>query len=268
MVEHAPDTETPIDRAHRAQAADPGDEAARLALYERLLDAELFLLLETEPAGDRLDPQVFEIEEGRYVLAFDRDDRLAGFVDAPAPYAALSGRRIVAMLAGQATGIGLNLGPNPSATLLTAELVAWLAAMEAPRPEARVSALGRIGPPRDLSAALLAALEPKLAAMAGWIGEAILMQVAHRDGSEGLMLALLSVPEAALGPVASALAEAMRFAPPGAGPLDVSFLEPDDPRAVGLRAVGLVIALPRPSPEVAAPVQVPGGDPDRPPILR
>ena len=43
-------SETPLDLAHRAQAADPDDAALRLRLHERVLDAELLLVL-AAPAG-------------------------------------------------------------------------------------------------------------------------------------------------------------------------------------------------------------------------
>ena len=49
-------TETPLDRAHDAMQAEPGDDAARLRFYERLADAELFLLLDAEAEGDRSNP--------------------------------------------------------------------------------------------------------------------------------------------------------------------------------------------------------------------
>ena len=55
-------TETPYDRAHAAMEADPENEALRLAVYDRLADAELFLLLEHEPDEDNdiIDAEVIE----------------------------------------------------------------------------------------------------------------------------------------------------------------------------------------------------------------
>ena len=47
------------------------------------------------------------------MLVFDREDRLTDFVGQPAPYAALSGRAIAQMLAGQGIGLGLNLDVAP-----------------------------------------------------------------------------------------------------------------------------------------------------------
>ena len=96
-----PEVLTPLDAAFLAMEAGGEAEAPRMRFYETLLAAELFVVLEEE-AGETLRPRLFDIEEGRFVLAFDTDERLAGFLDAPAPYAALSGRRLAAALAGRA----------------------------------------------------------------------------------------------------------------------------------------------------------------------
>ena len=90
--------ETPLDRAHRALEDAPQDEAARLHFFERLADGELFLLLAEEAADESLHPEVFQLSDGAYVLAFDREERLGAFLGRPAAYAALSGRALAAML--------------------------------------------------------------------------------------------------------------------------------------------------------------------------
>lgn len=264
----SPETETPIDRAFRAQEGAPNDDRPQLRLYERLLDAELFLLLATEPEDARLDPQVFDLAEGRFVLAFDRDDRLASFVDAAAPYAALSGRRLIAMLAGQGLGIGLNLGPHPSATLLPPGTVEWIADMARGAPDTAEMRPETIGPPRALPEGLLAALDPKLAAMAGRIDGAVLVGTTFADARAGLLLALFGVAVPARDPVAAAIAEAVRFSGAETAALDVTFLEADDPRRARMEAVGLRIDLPRATLHAPSEPAAPGRDPARPPILR
>ncbi|MEO0918892.1 MAG: SseB family protein, partial [Pseudomonadota bacterium] len=85
---------TPLDTAHAAMTDAPNDDRARLDFYERLADAELFLLLTEESDGTQVKPSVFETSEGAFALAFDREDRLTTFTEGPAPYAALSGRAI------------------------------------------------------------------------------------------------------------------------------------------------------------------------------
>ena len=76
---------TPLDQAHAAMEAAPEDGAARMRFYERLADGELFLMLSAEPKGDDVSPEIFELEEGTFVLAFDRESRLADFAGRPAP---------------------------------------------------------------------------------------------------------------------------------------------------------------------------------------
>lgn len=261
-------TDTPIDVAHRAMEAEPDDPRARLRFHERVMDSELFLLLETEPEGDRLNPQVFDLHEGRFVLAFDRDDRLADFLDAPAPYAALTGRRLMALLAGQGLGIGLNLGAAPSATLLPAEAVAWMAAMGEGAPEAAEGAPRRLGPPDDIPESLVAALGLKLAAMSTRIDSAHLVAVEFAGGRFGLVLALAGVPPEARPAVAAAISEAVRFSGMDKGGLDVTFPEEGSPSIARIRAAGLMLDLPRVQPATRATPTAPGTDPARPPILR
>ena len=118
--------ETPLDQAHAAMEAAPDDDAVRMRFYERLADNELFLLLEAEADGDQISPRIFEPETGPCVLVFDLEERMADFVGDQAPYAALSGRGLVAMLAGQGIGMGVNLGVAPSSILIPAEAVDWL----------------------------------------------------------------------------------------------------------------------------------------------
>ena len=119
--------ETDLDRMHAAMDVAPEDDTARLAFFDRLADAELFLLLTAEPSGDAIEPALFDLESGRIAVAFDREDRLSAFAEGPAPYAALPGRVVAQMLASQGLGLGLNLGVAPSAFLLPAEGLAWLA---------------------------------------------------------------------------------------------------------------------------------------------
>ena len=255
-------TETPLDLAFRAQEADPADPALRLRFHERILDAELLLLLETE-AGDDLAPRVFDLADGRFVLAFDRDDRLAAFIDGPAHFAALPGRRLAALLAGQGIGLALNLGAA-SATLLPAEAVDWLAEMVGQGLDTAAARPVSYASP-DVPPALLAALGAKLAAMTDAVASAHLAAARYADGATRLLLALGGVPEAARPAVAAAIAEAVRFSGLYGLSLDVTFPDPDAPGRAALTRAALRLDLP-PPPQPAR--QAPGSDPTRPPRLR
>lgn len=119
-------TETPLDRAHARMEAAPEDDAARLAFFDRLAEAELHVLLQAEVIGDRpIAPRIFDLASGPVVAAFDREDRLAAFAGGPAPYAALSGRGLAAELSRGGLGLALNLGA-PSEILLPSEALSWL----------------------------------------------------------------------------------------------------------------------------------------------
>ena len=71
---------TDLDLAHAAMDGAPEDDATRLRFYERLADTELFLLLGSEADGDQINPEIFEIENQKFTLVFDREERLAQFV--------------------------------------------------------------------------------------------------------------------------------------------------------------------------------------------
>ena len=116
---------TDLDNAHAAMQAAPDDDAGRLRFYERLADTELFMLLDGEPDGDQITPALFEVEDQRFALVFDREERLSQFVGRVAPYAGLPGRDLVRMLTGQGIGLALNLEVAPSAMLIPAEAVDW-----------------------------------------------------------------------------------------------------------------------------------------------
>lgn len=263
--------ETPLDAAFRAMEAAPDDDAAERRFHERVLDAELFVLLEAEPEGAALRPRIFVLEEGRFALAFDRDSRLAAFVEAPAPYAALAGRRLVQALAGSGVGLGLNLGVAPSQTLLPAAAIDWLAERAAAPAAAAAEVAGAraVRPPRAATPALIAGLDAKVAAMAGRIEAAWLVAIVHADGVERLTLAVAGAAAAAEPGIAAALAEAAQFSAGAAG-LDVGFLGADPGAEGAARAAierhGLRFDPPRPEP--APPPRAPGSDPNRPPKLR
>lgn len=253
--------QTPLDIAHAAHEADPLSSALRLRFHERILDTELIVPLAAPPDGDRVEPRLFPLSDGPVVLAFDRDDRMAEFLGAPTDFAALTGRRLVALLAGQGTGLALNLGA-PSAALLPPEAVDWLARIAAeavPEASARAS---DIGPPGIVPRPLLDALGPKLAAMADRLASAHLVSARIGDGPPALLLALTGVPEPARGATAAAVAEAVRFSGLDDAALDVAFPETGSPMAAAVARSGLRLEMPEPpAPETP-------GRSDRPPRLR
>ena len=261
-------TETPLDHAHAAMVAAPEDNAARLRFFERLGDAELFLLLEGESDGDSVTPQVFDPGAGPLVLVFDREERLTAFVGAEAPYAALSGRIIAGLLAEQGLGLGLNLDVAPSSFLLDGDGVRWLAQTLQHGPDEVEARLAEVSAPTGLPDNLLTALDTKLATATGLAQIAYLVGTTDTDARRGHLLAFVGAAPGAEGALARAASEALTFSGIEAGAMDVGFFDANDPVTSRLSRVGLRFDLPQPAPARAPDTSAPGSDPDRPPRLR
>lgn len=257
---------TPLDTAHAAMMAAPDDDAPRLQFYARLAETELVLLLAGTPDGDRIAPEIFDVEGGRFALVFDREDRLADFTGRQVPCASLSGRALAQMLAGQGIGLGLNLQVAPSEMLIPAEAVDWLVATLGHGPVLDEARIDEVHAPRGLPEAVLTALDRKLATAAGLARLAYLAGVTYAGGGRGHVLAIVDPVPGAETAIATAIGEALTFSGVEAGHLDVLFLRAADPLAARLARIGLRFDLP--VPDVAQAPGAPGMDPDRPPRLR
>ncbi|WP_342076878.1 SseB family protein [Yoonia sp. SS1-5] len=257
---------TDLDLAHAAMDAAPDDDVARLRFYERLADTELFMLLGEEAAGDQVTPELFEIEDQRFALIFDREARLAQFVGRAAPYAGVPGRDLVKMLTGQGVGLALNLEVAPSAMLIPAEAVDWLMQTLSHGPEAAEARLTEISPPAGLPEAVVTGLDRKLAIAAGRARFAYLAAATYDNGAQGHILAFVDAAPGAEDALASAAGEALTFSGIEAGVMDVLFVRASDPMAAHLAKVGLRFDLPEPvTPQAPT---APGTDPNTPPKLR
>jgi hypothetical protein len=239
-----------------------------LAFWRAFAGTELFLLLTEEPKGADLRPQVFDVTDGRLVLVFDREDRMAGFAPVAVPYAALPGRVVAGLAAGQGLSVGVNLGSGAvSETVLPPEALDWLLEVlqAAPVDIAEGTPLS-VAAPR-LDAAGLSAIEAVLAA-AGMAHEALLAQVAWADGRQGTLLAFPGVDAPDQPALAKAVAEALALSGLDAAALDLAFPAPDSPLAESLRRAGRRY-LPQAPAAAALPARSgPGMDKTRPPILK
>lgn len=259
---------TPLDLAHDAMQAAPQDEAVRMRFYERLADAELFILLEKEAQGERIAPETFETAGASYVLVFDTEARLAQFVGRVAPYAALSGRVIATMLAGQGIGLAVNPEVAPSSILIPDDAVGWLAETLSQTPDEVEAKIEAFSAPTGLPESLITALDAKLSTAAGLARMAYLVGVTYESGARSHMLGFVGAQPEAQGALAKAVGEALTFSGIQAGALDVGFFEASDVVAAKLARAGLRFDLP----EIVAPAEyipvAPGSDPAKPPKLR
>ncbi|WP_417243480.1 SseB family protein [Celeribacter sp.] len=259
--------ETAIDRAHAAMTAAPEDDNTRLRFYERVADAELFLLLEEEPQGDSpVTPRIFPVEDTQFVLVFDREERLAAFAGA-VPYVALSGRSLAQMLSGSGLGLGLNLTVAPSEMLLPPEAVEWLTETLGAAPTETEGTPEEITPPHGLPESLVTALDQKLAITGGLARLAYLAGVSYQGGTKSHILAFVDHVPGSEGALAKLVSEALIFSGVEAGALDVAFFRPSDPACAALARHGLRFDLPEPEVSGAGP-SAPGMDPSSPPKLR
>lgn len=258
---------TLLDAAHDAMQATPDDDALRLAFYERLGDGELFLLLEEEAEGEVITPQTFDIETGKIVLVFDRQERLTAFTGQASPYAALSGRVVSQLLAGQGLGLGLNLEVAPSSFLMDADGVNWLAETLGHSPNEIEAKIDEVSAPKGLPETLITAIDTKLASATGLALSAYLVGVTYTGGGSGHMLGFVGALPNAEGALAQAAGEALTFSGIDAGAMDVGFFDAKDPITPRLARVGLRFDLPQPADVQQFEMPAPGSDPAKPPIL-
>lgn len=258
---------TPLDQAHAAMAG--GDDTAALRFYRVLANATLYLLLDREAEGERVEPRVFDLPDGPVLLAFDSEDRLAGFGQAAMPYAALPGRIVAQHLAGKGVALGLNFGSGaPSETLLPPEAMSWLAEMLEQMPDPLEARAEVFSAPAALPEALEQALRGTLEAAAGLARAAVLAGVRYAGGGRGHVLALLDAHPGAQQALTRAVSETLVFSGVEAGAIDVTFLSSDDPVVARMRAFGRVFEIPEPAEPAKVTAVAPGMDPDRPPRLR
>lgn len=265
-------SETILDRARAELLARPGEDAAELRFYHALADAPLFLLLAAEAEDDRIEPRVFDLDDGPVILAFDSEERLASLGQGPVPYAVLPGRVVAAQLAGQGISLGVNLGTGAaSEVLLPPEALIWLTETLDQSPQAAEARPVQFQPPGALPPALADALSFALGRAGDHASGAVIAGVVYDDGRQGHMLAVLDARAGAEEAFARAAAEALTFSGLEAGQMDVTFLSAQSDAAQAMARVGLrldltVTAPPEPVVEVAP--KGPGMNPEKPPILR
>ena len=260
--------QTSLDHAHAAMEAESEADAPRLRFYDRLAEAELFLMLAREAEGDQAEPELFDLGDARFVLVFDTEDRLGDFAGRVVPYAALSGRSIVGMLAGQGIGIALNPEVAPSSILLPSEAVDWLAETVAQGPSETEARPEELRAPGVLPDGLLEAIDAKLRTASGLARRGYLAEVVYDTGVRGHLIGFTGAKPGAEGALARAIQEALIFSGLEAAALDVVFLRDSDPVTAQLARVGLRFDLPEPEAPARVERVAPGSDPEKPPILR
>lgn len=232
---------------------------ARARVLSRLADTELFAALVAEPAGDRAELRLHDLPEGRFALACDSEERLAGFVGGPVAYLALPGRVLAQALAREGQGLLVNPG-HASQLMLDAGVLGWLVrALEARPSMAAPEAARRLGAPAPEAVAMLAEpLAQRLGDMAGLVGRLALVSAEWGEGRRGHALVLGGVAAEHQAALAKAFAELLAFLPEIPGGVDIGFSE------AGLPQGALILEPPSPAPRPEPPRR----DPSAPPRLR
>lgn len=250
---------TPLDELCRTPFHQ-ADEPTRARILLRLADTELFVALEADPVDDRAELQSFQLPEGRFALACDREERLAGFLGMAVAHVAMPGRILARTLAEDGQGLLVNPG-QPSELMLDSAVLGWLAqALEARPALAPAEQARRLSAPSAQIVGILAEpLAQRLGDMAGMVKLAALVASDWQDGRTGHALLLRGVDPAHEEAVAKALAELLAFLPELPGGVDIGF------SGIDLPPGALLLEPPPPPPPEPAP---PRRDPDAPPRLR
>lgn len=272
---------TILDRARAELLDQPDNDVAELRFYHALADAPLFLLLAVEAEDDRIEPRVFDLDDGPVILAFDTEERLASLGQGPVPYAVLPGRVVAAHLAGKGIALGLNLGCNvASEVLLPADALVWLTQTLGQMPAQSEARPQQFHAPGQLPPALADALSLALGRSGDHAAAALIAGVSYDDGRRGHMLAILDARPGAEEAFARAAAEALRFSGLEAGEMDVTFLDSSSEAARAMARVALRLDLANAAAEAQAEAEAeaqasapaapqgPGMNPEKPPILR
>ena len=256
---------TPIDIAFSDMNADETNDIARLRFYERLIDCELFMLLEAESDGQSIRPDIFDVEKQQVALVFDKEDRLADFANSIVPFASLSGRSIISMIAGKDISLGLNFAVAPSSIILPPDVISWMAETISNGPIMAEAKIKEVFPPSGLPEIVVSALDTKLATMAGYADIAYLAEVVYDNDITSSVIIFINTKADAEVAIANAISETLIFSGIEAGSLDVMFLNSENPICAKLAKFGLRFDLPKliKKGQPAAP----GSDPKKPPIL-
>ena len=234
---------TMLDQAHSAMVAAGEDEPSRLTYFAALRTAEILLVLEEEPTGESVRPMLLETSDGPVALVFDTELRLADFMQSPAAYLSLSGRKAIEILAGQGIALGINLGTS-SEMLLPSQALDWLGENAPGAVDVQTAQPQEISPPGNLPEALISALDARLAQFAGPTRVGYLAEAKYADGQSGHLLAMVGLPDETHGSLADAVAEALHFSGLDAAALDVTFLQAGASAIAKLEAVALRFDLP------------------------
>ena len=249
---------TPLDELCQIPFHE-ADAPARARILSRLADTELFAALLSEPVSDIAELRIYDLPEGRFALACDREHRLADFIGRPVAHLGLPGRVLAETLAGEGQGLLVNPG-HASQLMLDAATLSWLVGALQARPSLTPDEPAqRLAAPTAAAVSLLAEpLAQRLGDMQGLAQGLALVSAEWADGRRNHAVILAGVDAKHQPAIAKALAELLAFLPELPGGVDIGF-------AGGALPAGALVIEPPARPEPVQPVR---RDPKAPPRLR
>ena len=258
-----PDQMSRMDKTYAHMLASPESDTAGLRFYEAFCDTNLSVLVNAD-----LSMQVFETSQGKIILAFDTEERVAEFVDQPTEFIKMPGRELVTQLRGTDTGIGLNLNVAPTSQILTPEILAWISELLSVDSTLLVDQVAGFSADCQLSAEDRTALTDRLANFAGRVEAAYLCGVTYTDGAMADALFIVDCDPTIEADLFTAMIETQKFAKEDVADLAIKFISSSSPALLEIRRHGDELHLPKPIVTPAFQPTAPGMDPDKPPKLR
>ena len=246
----------------------PENQPTRMRFFNAFLDSELCLLLNEEADEETISPIVAYCKGIEHVLVFTSEDYLAEYSKKVAPYAALSGRVIVDMLARANLGIAFNFAMPSSELVLTAGEITWLNEIVTETPythEVRPKVFFPLG---EESEKLKSILIEKLLSAAELAASFWLVGVEYDDQSQGVLLIILDARKGAEAPLAKAAMEAVAFSGLENLTFDVSFLKGQEKLVETVKRQGHPLLFPERPARTLSLSSILGCDPSKPPQLR
>lgn len=246
----------------------PEDQRTRMRFFNAFLDSELCFLLSEEAGEETISPIVANCKGIEHVLVFTCENKLVEYSKKVVPYAALSGRVIVDMLARANLGIAFNFAIPSSELVVTASEITWLHEIVAEVPythEARPTLFFPLGVEGEKLALILIG---KLLYAAELAASFWLVGVEYDDQSQGVLLIILDARAGAETPLTKAAMEAVAFSGFENLPFDVSFLKGQEKLVATVKRQGQPLLFPELPAKTLSLPSIPGGDPSKPPLLR
>ena len=257
-----------LERLAKEVRNSPADELARMRFFNAFLDSELCLLLSEEADVETISPIVAVHEGIEHVFAFASDDNLATYSGKVAPYAALSGRVIVDLLAQADLGIAFNFGLSSSELILTNKEIIWLNEIASEVPETHAARPTAFFPLGQEIKFLNSVLIEKLLSAAELAESFWLTGVEYDNNSKGLLLIIFDARAGSEASLAKAALEAVAFSGFEKLPFDVSFLKGQAKVAKVVKRQCQPLLFPELPVQTPHQPSIPGGDPKKPPKLR